>query len=372
LVIRELKLDGFRNLAETPLDFSEKGHLIIGDNAQGKTNLLEAIYYLTLLKSFRSRNDRECICFDKKGFSVRGKWIDDRGQIENMVVGYDGRRKKAVLSGNEKKKVSEALGIFKSVIFTPDDIAIVHGGPSRRRRYLDIVLSINSNVYLERLKRYKRALFSRNMLLKSNSASDRVISPWEKEMAESGAHVVCKRVSYVRKIAPIYEKLFFNLSSGERASINYQSSLVGESGGSPDEGLDENRLRDVLAERLVRKRSIERDRGVTLSGPQKDDLFFGVNGKPLRNYGSQGQKRTAVICLKMAEAEQIKLSNGVQPVLLMDDIFSGLDQKRAGKLLEELVERHQSFITAPRREAVFEQLGHLAIKTIERGVVRDG
>ena len=371
MIIRELKLDAYRNLANTSLDFSEKGHLIIGNNGQGKTNLLEAIYYLTLLKSFRSWNDSECICFGESHFNLQGRWIDDYRQQETISVGYDGRNKKVTLSGNEKKKVSEAFGIFKSVIFTPDDISIVQGGPSARRRYLDIVLSINSKLYLQRLKRYKRALSSRNMLLRNPSAPDRVISPWEREMAESGAHVVCKRLSYVREIAPLYEKLFFNLSSGEKASIDYRSSLLEENAASVEEGLDENRVREVFAERLERKRTLERGRGVTLSGPQTDDLFFDIEQKPLRNYGSQGQKRTAVICLKMAEAEQVKISNGVQPVLLMDDIFSELDRNRSGRLLDKLVERHQSFITAPRREAVFDRLGHLPIKKIERGVVSD-
>ena len=191
-------------------------------------------------------------------------------------------------------------------------------------------------------------------------------------MAESGAYVVCKRVSYVREIAPLYEKLFFNLGSGEKAAINYRSRLMEVNADSAEEGLDETRVRNIFAEELEKRRSLERERGITLSGPQTDDLLFYVEGKPLRNYGSQGQKRTSIICLKMAEAEQIKILSGVQPVLLLDDIFSELDRKRSGKLLEELVESHQSFITAPRKEAIFEHLGHLRIKTIERGVISDG
>ena len=371
MIIRELKLDHFRNLADTSLEFPEKGQLIIGDNGQGKTNLLEAIYYLTLLKSFRIRNDTECIRFGESHFLVQGCWTDDHGQRERVSVGYDSRRKKVALSGIEKKKVSEAFGIFKSVIFTPDDILIIQGGPALRRRYLDIVLSIGSPLYLERLKRYKRALCSRNMLLRKNSVPAAMITPWEEEMAVSGAFVACRRFSHVRQIAPIYEKLFLGLSSGEKASMAYRSDLLNVSAVSPED-LDETRVGAAFANRLEKNRRLDQQRGTTLSGPQTDDILFAVEGRPLRNYGSQGQKRTAVICLKMAEAEQIRLSNGVQPVLLLDDIFSELDRRRSENLLQELVERHQSFITAPRKEVIFDRLGHLPIRKIERGVISDG
>ena len=372
MIINELKLDRFRNLADTTLSFYERGHLLIGDNGQGKTNLLEAIYYLTLLKSFRSNIDSECIRFGEGYFSLRGGWTDESGQRETASVGYDGRRKKVVLAGEEKKKVSEAFGVFKSVILTPEDIGIVQGGPAGRRRYLDIVLSISSPLYLERLKRYKRGLASRNILLRRPQAPDALISPWEEEMAESGAFIIGERFAYVQRIAARYGELFARLSAGEKAELAYRSDLLGGRSRSPGNEPDRQRVREAFIECLRTGRQTDRARGATQAGPQTDDLVFRLEGRPLRNYGSQGQQRTAVICLKMVEAGQIDLTSGVRPVLLLDDIFSELDRSRSARLLEELVEKHQSFITAPRKEPFFERLGHLPVKSIEKGVVRDG
>ncbi|OGG06720.1 MAG: hypothetical protein A3F83_14830 [Candidatus Glassbacteria bacterium RIFCSPLOWO2_12_FULL_58_11] len=372
MIINELKLDRFRNLADATLLFSERGNLLIGDNGQGKTNLLEAVYYLTLLKSFRTNLDNECIRFGESYFSLRGAWTEESGRRESASVGYDGRRKKVVLAGEEKKKVSEAFGVFKSVILTPEDIGIVQGGPAGRRRYLDIVLSISSPLYLERLKRYKKGLATRNFLLRRPQATDALISPWEEEMAESGAFIICERLSYVRRVAAGYGELFARLSAGERAELAYRSELAGGREQPAGNEADRQRIREAFLERLRTGRQTDRERGATLAGPQTDELVFKLEGRPLRNYGSQGQQRTAVICLKMVEAGQIDLAGSVRPVLLLDDIFSELDRSRSARLLEELVEKHQSFITAPRKEPFFERLGHLPVKTIEGGVVRDG
>lgn len=366
MVIRELKLDRFRNLLNGTLEFCPTGNLVIGDNGQGKTNLLEAIYYLTLLKSFRSANDSECIRFGESYFNVRGGWEDDDGRVESASVGYDGRRKKVVISGEEKKRLSEAFGIFKSVLVTPDHIAIVQEGPAARRRYLDIVLSILSPAYLERFKRYRRALASRNTLLREHSAPAAAIEPWEREMAQSGAFLVERRREFVEKIAPEYEKLYSRLSPGESSTIRYISDLLQDDNGR---GPESTRITQRFLDRLNQRRSQERERGITLSGPQMDELLFEHGGRPLRNYGSQGQQRTAVICLKMAEAALIRREQDVKPVLLLDDIFSELDPVRSGFLLEELVERHQSFITAPRSEAIFARLGHLPALKISAGAI---
>ncbi|MBW7998079.1 MAG: DNA replication/repair protein RecF [Candidatus Glassbacteria bacterium] len=369
MIIERLKLDNFRNLANTSLEFAGRGHLLVGDNGHGKTNLLEAIYYLTLLRSYRSSQDGDCISFGSGHFSVRGHWLDDQDQRENLVVGYDGRRKKVVLSGVEKKKVSEAFGEFKSVVISPDDIAIVQDGPSRRRRYLDIVLSLYLPGYIDRLKRYRRALSSRNVLLKKHAVDGSVIRPWEVEMAVYGSRLVADRLEFVGQLGPVYGRLFESLSGGENSALEYESDLLKASGYSGREAPDQEALSSVFETRLEEKRPQERERGNTLIGPQTDDLSFGLNGKPLRSFGSQGQQRTAVICLKMAEVELFQSRRGVRPVLLLDDIFSELDPDRSLRLLAELVERHQSFITAPRMEAVFDSLGHLAPLRVRCGVV---
>jgi len=370
LVIERLKLDNFRNLADATLEFAGGGHLLIGDNGHGKTNLLEAIYYLTLLRSFRSNQDGECIRFGEEYFSLRGQWADDEDQQEHLVVGYDGRRKKVVLSGLEKKKVSEAFGQFKSVVISPDDIAIIQEGPSLRRRYLDIVLSLYVPGYLDRLKRYRRALASRNILLKRHGMAEATIRPWEVEMAIYGARLVEDRLEFIRQLEPVYSRLFQTMSGGESSSLVYESDILRACGFDGGDAPDQERLSRAFEQRLAERRAQERERGTSLSGPQTDELEFSLESRSLRNFGSQGQQRTAVICLKMAEAELFQSRRGIRPVLLLDDIFSELDPHRSQRLLSELVERHQSFITAPRMEAVFDRLGHLVPLRVENGAVK--
>ncbi len=370
LRVERLKLDNFRNLASDTLEFAGRGHLLIGDNGHGKTNLLEAIYYLTLLRSFRGCQDADCICFGQQHFSLRGHWTDDQDGTENLVVGYDGRRKKLVLDGVEKKKVSEVFGAFKSVVICPDDIAIVQDGPAGRRRYLDIVLSLYVPGYLDRLKRYRRALASRNVLLKRRETLEAAIKPWEVEMAVYGARLVADRLEFSGQIEPVYARLFETLGGGENSSLGYESDILKAAGYQGGDIVDQERLAQVFEQRLEERRSAERERGTSLSGPQTDELVFGLGEQTLRGFGSQGQQRTAVICLKMAEAELFQSRRGIKPVLLLDDIFSELDPGRSKRLLGELVQRHQSFITAPRMEAVFDRLGHLVPLKVERGVVR--
>jgi DNA replication and repair protein RecF len=371
VVIERLKLDNFRNLANATLEFAAGGHLLIGDNGHGKTNLLEAIYYLTLLRSFRSTQDAECIRFGAEYFNLRGQWADDDGEQEHLVIGYDGRRKKVVLSGLEKKKVSEAFGRFKSVVISPDDIAIIQEGPSLRRRYLDIVLSLYVPGYLDRLKRYRRALASRNVLLKRHGVADATVQPWEVEMAIYGARIVVDRLDFVHQLEPVYSRLFEAMSGGEKGSLGFESDLLKAVGYASGDVPDQDTLAAAFEKRLAEKRPQERERGTTLSGPQTDELEFTLDTRSLRNFGSQGQQRTAVICLKMAEAELFQSRRGIKPVLLLDDIFSELDPHRSQRLLGELVERHQSFITAPRMEAVFDRLGHLVPLRVEKGLVSE-
>ncbi|MCE5271464.1 DNA replication and repair protein RecF [bacterium] len=369
--IEHLRLSRFRNLEDNDLSFHERGHLIIGDNGQGKTNLLEALHYLTVLRSFRSQQDRECIRFGEETFHLEGGWLEEDGGRGTLAVGCSRQRKKVSLAGREVPAVSEAFGQFKSVLLTPEDIGIVRQGPSERRRHLDVLLSIVSPLYLEKLKRYRKALASRNVLLRRTPFSEEQMEPWERQMAESGAWLITRRREWLEKLAPEYERLFERLSGGERGSLGYYNSLLARH--CPEgQSADTELIASVFAERMKKRRPVERERGLTLSGPQTDEVLFAIEGQPLRNFGSQGQQRTAVICLKMSEAVLLGRELGVRPVLLLDDIFAELDLHRSLRLLEELVESHQSFITAPRKEAVFERLGHLPVKFIRRGSVLDG
>jgi DNA replication and repair protein RecF len=371
LILRELKTEQFRNLADKTLVFDERGQIIIGDNGQGKTNLLEAIYYLTIFRSFRSSSDLECIRFQGKHFSLNGKLLNDEGVEETISAGYDGRRKRVVVSGKEARNLSEAFGVLKSVLVSPEDILIVQEGPATRRKYLDIVLSLISPLYLQRLKRYRKALAARNFLLRDQAAGENVIRPWERQMAEYGAFLTGERLFFVERLAPVYGNIFYKLSSGEKGELIYRSAILEECGTISSEKFDVQQAQGIFAGKMGKTRVFERSRGMTMCGPQTDDLSFMMEGRPLKNYGSQGQQRTAVICLRLAEAHILEKLNGIRPVLLLDDIFAELDLRRCFNLLEELVETHQSFLTAPRKEAIFERLGHLPVRKIRQGDLYD-
>jgi DNA replication and repair protein RecF len=188
-------------------------------------------------------------------------------------------------------------------------------------------------------------------------------------MAVYGSRLVEDRFGFVGQLNPVFGRLFDTLSGGEQSSLVYESDLLKYVGFESGDLPDQEALSGEFEERLAERRPQERERGTTLSGPQTDELGFSLGGKPLRNFGSQGQQRTAVICLKMAEAELFQMGRGVRPVLLLDDIFSELDPHRSQRLLGELVERHQSFITAPRMESVFDRLGHLVPLRVNGGTV---
>ena len=233
-----------------------------------------------------------------------------------------------------------------------------------------VMLSIISPVYLERLKRYRKALASRNVLLRRTPFSESQVQPWERQMVESGAWIIQERGRFLASLAPEYSVLFERLSGGESGGLHYLNTLLGNNG--EEAGVQLDRIKELFEHGLKKNRPVERERGISLTGPQTDEILFEIDGLPLRNFGSQGQQRTAVICLKMAETALVRKQLGARPVLLMDDIFAELDLKRSLRLLGELVEGHQSFITAPRKEAVFERLGNLPVKFIHHGEVCDG
>jgi len=201
--------------------------------------------------------------------------------------------------------------------------------------------------------------------------AEAAIHPWEVEMAIYGARLVADRLEFIRELGPVYSRLFQAMSGGENSSLAYESDILRACGFDGGEVPDQDSLSGVFEKRLAEKRAQERERGTSLSGPQTDELEFSLETRSLRSFGSQGQQRTAVICLKMAEAELFQSRRGIRPVLLLDDIFSELDPQRSQRLLGELVERHQSFITAPRMEAVFDRLGHLVPLRVEQGAVRE-
>ena len=362
--INKLIIKGFRNLEDTEIQFPDSGFVIVGDNGQGKTNFLEAVNYLTVLRSFRGSTDSECISFGAEGFYLHLSFND--GELKSEIsAGFDRNRKKITLGGKILGSLSEGFGRFKSIVVCPDDIDMVQQGPSLRRKYLDIVLSVLSPKYLENLKRYRRALDSRNRLIKENINDDSLLAPWEYQMVETGSDVAWQRESYVGQLSPVYQELFSSLSNGEKGTASYVNSVS-------DSFHDIDQYKARFLELLRTGRPEELRRGRTLSGPHADELEFIIDGKSLRKFGSTGQQRTAVISLRIAEARLLEKITGQRAVLLLDDIFAELDNSRSEKLFSQLAGSHQSLITTPKRENIFLSLSHMPQLSMQEGRLKQG
>lgn len=354
LVCREIRLRQFRNFAGLELQFPAAGAAIVGDNGSGKTNLLEALHYLEIFRSFRGAPDEQLVRFGGDAFHVRGRFEDrTTGRTVEVSAGYEPRtrRKRALVDGAETERLGEAIGNIGSVIFSPSDVGIVAGSPGERRRYLDIVLSLNRPGYLDALQRYRHVLRQRNALLRDGySAAD--LDAWNGGLVEHGARVIAARAAWVAGHAPRFAELYRAIGGGSEAMMAYHSDVPLDGTASVEAAAT------AFAARLERVASRERDRGVSLAGPHRDDVALRMATADgvvdLRQFGSGGQVRTGAVALRMIEAETIRECRGFQPLLLLDDVFAELDAGRSRRILELLGgDRHgQVILTAPKQTDV--------------------
>jgi DNA replication and repair protein RecF len=343
-----LSLRDFRNIERAEIALPGDGIAIVGDNGQGKTNLLEAIAYLELLRSMRGVRDRDLIRFGAPGFSISA---GIGGAVaRRCVVGVDlSGRKKVSLDGVETTRLTDALGALPSVCFSPADTALVAGAPAERRRYLDITLALTSARYLGALRHYRAALARRNAALRHAArphARSTTVASWEPALAEHGAVLVEERRSWVGEWAAEFARL--GAAIGERApmALAYDSPLA-----------EASDVRTALAESLARGRDYDVKRGLTHAGPHRDDLIVSLGTRDLRVVGSAGQQRTAAIALRLLEAATFRERGGAQPLLLLDDPFAELDRDRASRvllLLEEATAQWlgQTVLCVPREEEI--------------------
>jgi DNA replication and repair protein RecF len=346
-----LTIRSFRNLASLDVDLPEPGAVIIGENGQGKTNFLEAIYYLVLFRSLRGARDRELVRFGEAGFFVGGQaagreegpfGTSGRSVVgstaERVTAGYDGAtgRKKVTVDGVESPKLSDAVGRVLAVPFSPADMGVVAGGPSARRRYIDVVLSVSEPRYLSRLTELRSALRQRNAALKRGRADE--ARAFDETFAVAAAHVVAARRGWVERRRTRFSELCAALGETTGAQLSYH-------GAADVADAPEAWCREL-------GRTLERDlrRGITTAGPHRDDLRLTLGGRELRTYGSAGQQRTGAIALRMLEAETLGDSRGSAPIALYDDVFAELDEGRQARLLELIrtVLPGQAIVTAPR------------------------
>ena len=351
------------------LRFPPPGAAVIGPNGSGKTNLIEALYYLEIFRSFRGAPDDQLVRFGGEAFHIRGRFEDPgTGRELEVTAAYEKRRRKKVVTvdGAEAERLGDALGRIGAVVFSPSDVAIVAGAPGERRRFLDILLSLNARGYLAALQRYRHTLRQRNALLKEEAPPAQV-EPWTAALVDAGATIMAARADWVAKHREGFATRYERIGGEVPARLEYRPSVAdAASPGSDFAGA----LRSEL-ERLSRR---ERDRGATLAGPHRDDLGFVRSGDAddcdLRDFGSGGQQRTAAVTLRLVEAATIREARGRAPVILLDDIFAELDPGRSARLLELLdAEPGQAILTAPKATDVEVRHGALPRWRIASGQI---
>ena len=357
--IKRLCAENFRNIEKCDISFSPGVNLLVGNNAQGKTNAVEGIYLFSRGRSHRTADDRDMIRFGTEGFRLRIEYesLDGDEVLEYACFGRDRVRKK---NGYKINRVSEMVGSFKSVLFYPDNLEIVKDGPEERRAFLNVAISQVYPLYLGAYTRYKESLEARNKLLKlsrEHYVDPSEIDAWSLSVAEYASYIYVMRVEYLKKLGVYAKAVASELSGGnEDLSFEYKSDIkdpsdhIGEGGSVL--GVESNIDRESVKREYYRILTSEVARecavGSSLFGVHRDDIVIKINGASARGFASQGQKRSVVLAMKLAEGEVIREVCGEYPVFLFDDVLSELDEQRRHYIIEGMKDR-QIIITSCER-----------------------
>ena len=338
MILNRISILNYKNIEQTDLTFSSKLNCFFGQNGMGKTNLLDAIYYLSFCKSAGNPIDSQNMLHTAEFFMIQGAYSTDDGRPEEIFCGMK-RRQKKQFKRNKKEyhRLSDHIGLIPLVMVSPDDSILIAGGSEERRKFMDVVISQYDKEYLEALIRYNKALAQRNILLKKEEeVDDEMLAIWEEMMAQEGEVVFRKRESFIQEFIPIFQQFYSYISEDkEVVGLTYESHARN------------NSLKEVL------RQSREKDRimGFSLHGIHKDDLEMQLGGYPLKREGSQGQNKTYLIALKLAQFDFLRRS-GTVPLLLLDDIFDKLDAHRVEQIIKLVGSDRfgQIFITDTNRE----------------------
>lgn len=332
-----------RNLARVDLELPADGIAIVGENGQGKTNLLEAIAYTHLVRSVRGARDVDVTRFGAPGFAIAATAVAG-GSERAVTVNFEraGRRKWATIDGAPAERLSDAIGAIPSVTISPVDVALVRGAPAERRRYLDVVLATTSRRYLSALQAYRSALVRRNAVLRAGGlgggrsarAVEAAAAVWEPPLAEAGAVVRAERAAWVARWRATFARLAAAIGERGAITLRYAWSAGGEGGQDAGAIADVAECRERLVAALAADRPADVRRGATRPGPHRNDLMIAIDDRALPAFGSAGQHRTIAIAMRLIEAATLHASSGARPVLLLDDPFAELDDRRARATLD--------------------------------------
>lgn len=358
--IKSLKLLYFRNYLSTNIDAHPSLNVLVGNNANGKTNIIESIFCLALGKSYRTKSDSECIMFGETATAM-SCIVNKNDKDLDIMLGINNKGKSAKIAGIKKTKLTDFVGELNVVLFSPEDLQIVKGSPALRREFINREFYQFSRIYHKYNLMYQHLLKQRNSYLKDmrkNPKDEMALTYLEtltSQLAKVALYITKERVSFVQDISKLTYKNMLNISNGqETLKIRYKSSVLEALNikDTDDEAFTEENLTNVI----MRKSFDDIMRGSTKIGPQHDDLEFYINDLDAKMYASQGQQRSIVLSLKLAEINYLKEKTGTYPVLLLDDVLSELDKNRQLKLLDAINENVQTFITTPSISDIKEDL----------------
>lgn len=372
MIINEIYADGYKNLSEVDISLHEKMNIFCGDNAQGKTNLIEAVWLCSGCRSFRGSREKEFIGFTKELADVRIKFTDSVRTQDIRFAAKKGsvKEKLVTLNGVKLPLMSKLFGSFKCVVFTPDDLNLSKGSPDNRRSFIDLSVSQIKSSYVSALNTYNNVLNQRNALLKNylrGGGDLSVLDVWDLQLAKAGAYISVLRNTYCNNLNLYTERLYNSIASGkEQLKLYYQSTIYNNLNGITEY---EGELTDIYLDRLKKSFSEDIKTGFTTKGVHRDDLIAEIDGQPARYLGSQGQSRSAAIVMKLAQAEILKSEKGEYPVMLLDDVMSELDSSRR-KFILNSIENMQVLITCCDKKAVSGMKGG-RLFTLKGGKITD-
>ncbi len=371
MFLKRILLENYRNYTSLDLSLSNDVNIFYGNNGQGKTNLLEAIFYTAIGKSFRNAKDSDVIQSGKEAFRIDIEICSDI--TENISVKYNKNKEKYIkVNGLYLRKLGHLMGSVLAVIFSPEDMQLISEGPSVRRKFMDIAISQKNASYYFDLLQYQKILVQKNNLLRNIKCGKvknygEILSIWNEQLAESGSRIVYERFRLIKDISEIAEEKHRKIAvesaeREEKLKIFYHSDIPREI----IEAENRNTIKNELFSMLENRREKEIEREATLFGPHRDDIDLKLDENDLKRFGSQGQKRTAVLALKIAELELLKKSTGRNPIFLLDDVFSELDHQRQEAFLSEIC-GVQTFISCVEAQSIPFYKNNAAFYEIKNG-----
>ncbi|MGP4107796.1 DNA replication/repair protein RecF [Virgibacillus sp. L01] len=341
--IEHLQLKNYRNYDHLEVSFDDKINVIIGENAQGKTNLMEAIYVLAFTKSHRTPREKELIQWEQEYARIEGR-ITKRKQSFPLEIILSTKGKKAKLNRIEQKKLSDYIGALNVVMFAPEDLTLVKGPPQIRRRFIDMELGQIQPRYIYHLGQYQKILKQRNHLLKQMQRREKqdrtMLHVLTEQLIEHAATLLERRFVFLELLRKWASPIHYGISRElERLEISYTSTI------EVSETANKEKIDSIYTNKFQEIQEKEIERGTTLIGPHRDDLVFHVNNKDVQTFGSQGQQRTTALSVKLAEIELIYNEVGEYPILLLDDVLSELDDHRQSHLLNTIQGKVQTFVS---------------------------